>query len=145
MEIWLALPGQLTSMSSLPVLLYSEKYGVEPQLTTKLPFGSSSVLPRNSAWKPEFLVIDRVSLAVCFPVFSVSTSARDGPFGTMIVPDEVNPQQWSSKMLTWFLCSSTSCCHWNCAPLPNLKLECLPPSVHSIPLVVADTRYAAHS
>ncbi len=69
--------------------------------------------------------------------FNLSTRPRDGPVGATEVPPPVSWQQWSSNTVTVGpvfspAASATSCCHWNSAPRPKEKLECLPPSVHSI-------------
>jgi len=58
----------------------------------------------------------------------------EGAVGETYVPPPVIWQQWSSNSVTLGVpgYTTTSCCHSKSAPLPNLKLECRPPSVHSI-------------
>ena len=86
----------------------------------------------ESNWEPWLYWPARV--AVCARGSSLSTSPRDGAVGETYVPPPVIWQQWSSKSVTSGEpgYTTTWCCHAKSAPLPNLKLECRPPSVHAI-------------
>src|SRR2546421_4860901 len=76
---------------------------------------------------------------------SRSTSPRDGALAERYWPAPVISQQWLSNSETTELeSSSRSCCHWNCASVGMSKLECLPPSCHTIRPLPGSINEPAH-
>src|SRR3984885_15004367 len=115
-------PGKVASSNTRPGTEYSVRYGCPPQPTITSPSASSCVSPWVAVSSVGECVYCLINVAVCAVVSGLSSRPREGPAAAANCPGAITAQQASSNTLTtlpeW---SSTSCCHWNDAPDPNVK------------------------
>src|SRR5438445_7861215 len=121
------------SNGSLPRFVKADRYGTWPQPTNTSPFGRFWTSPMYCDLNVVPCEYSATLVTDCRAGSSRSTSPRDGAFAARYRPAPVISQQWLSNSETTELESiARSCCHTNFASDGMSKLECLPPSCHTI-------------